>query len=105
MKDKKAVAETTEVVLSSELQAIWNQLKDLRTEFFGLKNITIKDICTPVNLDKSRLLLKLKAPAALISVEASLSLLVSKNVFGDVVQKFASEQVRDMIAVYPNPEL
>jgi hypothetical protein len=105
MKEKKVAAETTEVVLSDEVQNIWNQLKDLRTEFFGLKNITIKDVCTPVNLDKSKLFLKLKAPAALISVEGSLSQLVSKNVFGDVVQRFTSEQVRDMVAVSPNPEL
>ena len=102
MKDKKV---TKEVVLSEETQAIWNQLKDLSTEFFGLKNITLKDILSPLALDNKKLYLTLKAPAALVSLENSLSSLVVRTALGDVAPKYTLEHVKGMAVVSANTDL
>ena len=101
MKDKKPVLP----VLSEETQVIWNELKGLSTEFFGLNNITLGDILFPLSLDHKKLFLALKAPAALVSLENSLSTLLVKNQLLEVMPKYVVEQVKGMAVVSLNPDL
>lgn len=89
----------TEVKLSQETEAMWNDIKDLSTDFFGLKNIKVKDVATPLALDPTKLFLKLKAPVVLVSLENTLSTLVHKDVVGDTVLKYSVELVKGMAVV------
>jgi hypothetical protein len=95
-----------EVVLSETQQKVWNKIKDLKVEYFGLKNQFLADVCTPMNVDSEVLYLKLKAPASLISIENALPEVLVKNWEGKKVAAYALEHLEtNIVAVVDNPAL
>ena len=111
MKEEKTTPTTAETAfptkqkLSPETQAIWDVLKVQPTEFYGLKNIVLQDILTPLSLDQKKLFLQLKSAAALVSLEESMNKLVVRSVTGDVVPRYVLDSVKGMAVVSVNPEL
>ena len=110
MKEEKTTTPVTPVTpptakLSPETQAIWDVLRVQPTEFYGLKNIKLEDVLTPLCLDQKKLFLKLKSPAALVSLEESLNKLVVRTVTGDVLPQYVLDSVKGMAVVSANPDL
>lgn len=104
MKEEKTTTPAA-VKLSPETQAIWDVLRVQPTEFYGLKNITLQDVLTPLCLDQKKLFLKLKSAAALVSLEESMNKLVVRSLTGDVVPRYVLDSVKGMAVVSVNPEL
>ena len=108
MKEEKttpATASSTKPKLSAETQAIWDVLRVQPTEFYGLKNITLEDVLTPLCLDQKKLFLQLRSAAALVSLEESMNKLVVRSLTGDVVPRYVLDSVKGMAVVSVNPEL
>lgn len=93
-----------EVVLTDAQKEIWEYIKNMKVEYYALKNITVQSVCSPLNIDPTCLYLELKGPAALRSVEDALNLDVVKNWSGKEVPKYLVE-LRDRFAVVSkNPQ-
>lgn len=61
--------EKTEITVSD---AIWNRIKDLQLDLFGLPDQIIKNNVTRVNVADDKLYLTLKSPAVLPAIEEAL---------------------------------
>jgi len=91
--------------LSEKQAAIWLDVQGLSVEYYGLKNVRVVDVCTPVNIDPTRVFLTLKGPAAVISIEGALSNLVGKNWDGKNVPKYIIEMKDRFAVISENPEM
>ena len=51
---------------------IWDDIKDTTVEMFALPNQTVKDYCTPINIDPTKLYLVTRVGAILPALELAL---------------------------------
>jgi len=65
---KASNAETTK----TEAQLIWDEIKDLPIQMFGLPNQTVELHCTPVAIEPTHLYVTIRSSAVLPALETSL---------------------------------
>ena len=58
--------------VKTESEKIWNEIKNLPIQMFGLPNQTVVQHCTPVSVDPSRLFLTVKSTSTLPALETTL---------------------------------
>ncbi|MFZ4795861.1 MAG: hypothetical protein ACOYMA_00110 [Bacteroidia bacterium] len=94
----------TPAALNETQQGIWDHIKNMKAEYYALKDMTVESICLPLNIDPVSLYLELKGPAALRSVEDCLNLDTMKAWSGKSVSKYVVELKDRFAVVSKNPE-
>lgn len=69
----KNVKKNENVVEDTLAKKIWNQIKNVKLEMFGLPNQFVHLHCTPMFLDDNKLFLTINVGAVLTALEAALS--------------------------------
>lgn len=72
------------VTLTGESEKIWNEIKDIQLDLFGLPDQTIEKVCIPVDVEPSSLYIQSNVGA----VYAALETVLSKNFSIEMVGKF-----------------
>jgi hypothetical protein len=67
------------VQLNDELLAIWNDIKNLEVNYYGMDR-QVCDICKPLQVDPNKLYLSLGGPAALPTIEGAVAKLTVTKV-------------------------
>jgi hypothetical protein len=58
--------------VATEAQKIWDEIKNLQIQMFGLPEQTVSHHCTPVSVEPSKLYLVTRSSATLPSLETSI---------------------------------
>lgn len=62
----------SEVTLSGESEKIWNEIKDIQLDLFGLPDQTIEKVCIPVDIEPSALYIQSNVGAVYAALEGAL---------------------------------
>jgi hypothetical protein len=60
------------IPVKTESEKIWDEIKNLPIEMFGLPSQTVAQHCTPVSVDPNRLFLTIRSTATLPALETTL---------------------------------
>ncbi len=91
--------------LNEQQQALWDNIKDVRVEYFGLKGQKVHMVCEPINIDPESLYISLKGPAAIRSLEDAFELDCATSIMGEQVPKFLIENAGPYAIVTYNPKV
>ena len=72
MSKKTDTNETNNETEGTEAQKIWNEIKDLQIQMFGLPEQSVSHHCTPVTVEPSKLYLVTRSSATLPSLETAI---------------------------------
>lgn len=61
------------ISVKTESEKIWDEIKNLPIQMFGLPSQTVAQYCTPVAVDPNRLFLTIRSSATLPSLEISVA--------------------------------
>ena len=95
----------TEVQLTEAQQKIWNDIKNLDVEWYGLPDQKVENICTPINIDPEKLFVNLKGPASLVTIEKALYQITTFGWDGKKVVKYVIEQKERFGLISLNPTI
>lgn len=84
---------------------IWDAVKNRKVEYYGLPDLTVKDICSPLPIDPMSLYVSLKGPASLVSIEATLLSERVESFTGEKVPRFLIERKDRFGVITKNTEV
>jgi hypothetical protein len=94
--------------LSEEQQKLWDVIKDIKINYYGLKEHFVHTVCSPVNIVPDKLYLIAKGPAVISSIsEALLSdEFCVKTGSGKMMPKYIVDYVEEkLLEVKENPDI
>ena len=93
-----------EVKLNDKQAKIWDHIKDKQVGFYGLKNVTVDAICSPLSIDPECLFLDLKAPVAISSLDELLAEDMVEGYAGGKVVRYLIERKDRFAVIKENPD-
>ena len=90
--------------LNDVQKEIWNRIKDREAAFYGLKDMKVKNICTPLSIDPTVLYVTFRGPASLVSIEEVLNADLIVNYAGNKVPRYVIERKDRFGVISKNPE-